>query len=523
MLTYDTHSIEADVPPLDELYRLKGKYGFTLYCDEARSFLALGNTGRGCLEYWNDYHPDSPLPEDLIDIRTGTLSNAIGGVGGFITGKAQFEDIIRDRIENLDDGEILSPFSSTMVQNLWILGQPSKTSRSLRRLAEISRFCREELERFGIFVYGDADAPVLPIYTGRPSLSAQLSRELRREGFPAAAVCTPDVPLWESRVRVDLSADLSDDEVNRLIAAVIRDAAMVGICRLPGAVRFLFRTDVAAEQGPDEAVDIYARIRGLVKMDAAMGHASLQRRLFENTCGPRILDIGHASRLKHGIGGPGAPLPHAAVDRLIARATGMEAGLAYADASIGLSSAIAALSRPRQGYAKNYMLFERGASQFVRDGLAAASRAEAPVMLSYIDLFQLVQQVRRLSRGNAKLRVSVYVRVGEDSAHHLLSNVLEEIAALTGPESVLTVLLHCTSRCLDPRELISFPSRVNVNVLVCGSFGRIFGLPAGFLAGSDSLVKELKTAGGGSVFGVSPPTFVMDMLHAALEWNMSED
>ncbi|KAF6808801.1 aminotransferase class I and II [Colletotrichum plurivorum] len=524
------YRIEADVPPLDDIYRLKTEYGFTLYCDESHSFLALGNTGRGCLEHWNNQHPDSPVPADLIDIRTGTLSNTINGVGGFVTGRAQFEDSIRDRVDNLDNGEILSLPSSTMVQTLWALGQPLKTSRGIRRLAEISRFCREELERFGIFVYGDAEAPVLPVlpvYTGRPSLSAQLSRELRGEGFSAVAVCTPDVPFWESRVRVELDAERSDDEVNRLIAAVIRAAALVGICRPPGAVRFLFKTDlvpVAAEE--DEAVEAYEKVRRLVKMDAAMSHASFQRRLFESTCGPRILDIGHSSRVKNGISAQpvsGVCPPRAAVDRLIARATGMQAGLVYADASIGLSSAIAALSRPKPGYAKNYVLFQRGASQFVRDGLATAPRGEASVMMSYIDLFQLVQQVRRLSRGNAKLRVGVYVRVGEDSAHHLLSNVLEEIASLTGPESVLTVMLHCTSRCLDPRELISFPSRSNVNVLVCGSFGRIFGLPAGFLTGPETLVRELRCAGGGCVFGAESPTFVMDMLHAALEWNLSEE
>ncbi|KAF6829016.1 fum8p [Colletotrichum musicola] len=521
------YSIEADVPPLDDIHRLKDQYGFTLYCDESHSFLALGNTGRGCLEHWNDYHPDSPLPPDLIDIRTGTLSNTINGVGGFVIGRVQFEDSIRDRVENLDDGEILSLPSSTMVQTLWALGQPLKTSRGTRRLAEISRFCREELERFGIFVYGDAEAPVLPVYTGRPSLSAQLSRELRGEGFSAVAVCTPDVPFWESRVRVELDAELSDDEVNRLIAAVIRAAALVGICRPPGAVRFLLKTDsvpVAAEE--DEAAAAYDKVRKLVKIDAAMSHVSFQGKLFESTCGPRILDIGHSSRVKNGISAQpvsGVCPPHAAVDRLIARATGMQAGLVYADASIGLSSAIAALSRPKPGYAKNYVLFERGASQYVRDGLATAPRGEAPVMMSYIDLFQLVQQVRRLSRGNVKLRAGVYVRVGEDSAHHLLSNVLEEIASLTGSESVLTVMLHCTSRCLDPRELISFPSRSNVNVLVCGSFTRIFGLPAGFLAGPEGLIKELRCAGGGHVFGAQQATFVMDMLHAALKWNLSEE
>ncbi|UQC81793.1 aminotransferase class I and II [Colletotrichum lupini] len=457
------YSMEADVPPLDLLHRLKKDYEFTLYCDEAHSFLSLGKTGRGCLEYWNDHHPESPLPWDLIDIRTGTLSKAVGGIGGIIVGKAVFQDIIREHIDGLDDQDNVSLPSSTMVQTLWVLGQPHRIRRSLQRLAEIARFCREELERFGIFVYGDVGTPILPIYTGRPSLSAKLSYALRCAGLLATPVCTPAVPFWESRVRINLSADFTDEEVNRLVDAVIRAAASVG----------------------------------------------------------------HGSRAQYGIGAGGARWicgtfpPHLVVEDLIARATGMEAALTYADASIGLASTIAALARPLIGHRKHFMLFERGASQFVRDGLAMASKKDAPTLLGYVDLFQLVQQVRKLYRRDRKLCLTVYVRVGEDSAHHLLSSILEEIAAITGPESVMTILLHCTSQYLDPRQLISFPSRMNIHVLVCGSFNRIFGLPAGFLTGPQSLIRELRYTSRGYMFTTSPPPFIMDMLRGALEWNLT--
>ncbi|EXF74801.1 aminotransferase class I and II [Colletotrichum fioriniae PJ7] len=525
-------SMEADVPPLDLLHRLKKDYDFTLYCDEAHSFLSLGKTGRGCLEYWNDHHPESPLPWDLIDIRTGTLSKAIGGIGGIIVGKAVFQDIIRERIEGLNEQDNVSLPSSTMVQTLWVLGQPLRIGRSLQRLAEIARFCREELERFGIFVYGDVGTPVLPVYTGRPSLSAKLSYALRCAGLLATPVCTPAVPFWESRVRINLSADFTDEEVNGLLHAVIRAATSVGMGRMRRISRSFFKTNVEvsdAEEDCNEASKVFDWVRSLIKMDAAMGPHSGQRQLFDGTCGPRILDIGHGSRAQFGIGAGGARWicgtfpPHLVVEDLIARATGMEAALTYADASIGLASTIAALSRPLVGHKKHFMLFERGASQFVRDGLAMASKKDAPTLLGYVDLFQLVQQVRKLYRRNRKLCLTVYVHVGEDSAHHLLSSILEEIAAITGPESVMTILLHCTSQYLDPRQLISFPSRMNIHVLVCGSFNRIFGLPAGFLTGPQSLIRELRYTSRGYMFTTSPPPFIMDMLRGALEWNLTSD
>ncbi|KAJ0299611.1 hypothetical protein COL516b_009118 [Colletotrichum fioriniae] len=526
------YSMEADIPPLDLLHRLKKDYDFTLYCDEAHSFLSLGKTGRGCLEYWNDHHPESPLPWDLIDIRTGTLSKAIGGIGGIIVGKAVFQDIIRERIEGLNEQDNVSLPSSTMVQTLWVLGQPLRIGRSLQRLAEIARFCREELERFGIFVYGDVGTPVLPVYTGRPSLSAKLSYALRCAGLLATPVCTPAVPFWETRVRINLSADFTDEEVNGLLHAVIHAAASVGMGRMRRISRSFFKTNVEvfdAEEDCNEASKVFDWVRSLITMDAAMGPHSDQRQLFDGTCGPRILDIGHGSRAQYGIGAGGARWicgtfpPHLVVEDLIARATGMEAALTYADASIGLASTIAALSRPLVGHKKHFMLFERGASQFVRDGLAMASKKEAPTLLGYVDLFQLVQQVRKLYRRNRKLCLTVYVRVGEDSAHHLLSSILEEIAAITGPESVMTILLHCTSQYLNPRQLISFPSRMNIHVLVCGSFNRIFGLPAGFLTGPQSLIRELRYTSRGYMFTTSPPPFIMDMLRGALEWNITSD
>ncbi|GKT54593.1 FUM8p protein [Colletotrichum tofieldiae] len=525
------YSMEADVPPLDAIYRLKKDYNFVLYCDEAHSFLSLGRTGRGCLEYWNDNHPESPLPWDLIDIRTGTLSKAVGGIGGIIAGKRCFEEGICKYIGNLDECENISLPSSTMVQTLWVLGQPCRISRNLERLANIARFCREELDRFGIFVYGDVGTPVLPVYTGRPSLSAKLSYALRCGGLLATPVCSPAVPFWESRVRINLSADFTDEEVNKLVQVVIRAAASVGISRTTGIIpSTVFKTDESSylvDEDLDEARAAFDSARHLVKMDAMTGPMSLQRELFNKTCGPQILEVGHHSRAQYGIGAGGARWicgtfpPHLAVEDLIARVTGMEAGMTYADASIGLASTIAAISRPLVGHNKHYMLFERGVTQFVRDGLTMVSKKDAPILLGYVDLFQLAQQVRKLSRKYKRICLTVYLRISEDSAHQLLSSVLEEIVSLIGPESVLTILLHTTAQYLNPRDFVSYPSQSNIHVLVCGSFNRIFGLPAGFLTGPECLIRELRYTSRGYMFTTSPPPFVMEMLQAALERNLT--
>ncbi|KAK2036843.1 aminotransferase class I and II [Colletotrichum somersetense] len=520
---YSTH---GDIPPLAEIYRLKKQYKFVLYCNEAHSFLSIGKTGRGCLEFWNDSHPEKPLPWDLINVRTGSLSTALGGNGGFITGQKAFEKAIRTRISNLDDKHIASLPSSTMVQTIWLLGQPNRIKRNLRRLTEITRFCRKELERFGIFVYGDAGIHVLPIHTGRPTVAAKLSYSLRRRGLLAAPVCTPAVPIWKSRVRINLSADFTDEEVNQLVQAVIRTAPHAGLCKTAGVVRTSFKNDTHSfliVEGIDEATKVSNHIRKLIKRDAIGIQASQQRQMFDKSCGPRVIQAGHAARAQYGIGAGGTRLicgtfsAHLAVESLVAQATGMEAGLTYADASIGLASTIAAISRPLLGHIKNYMLFERGVSQSVRDGLTMAPKTDAPVLLGYVDLFELASQVRKLVRGIEKLCMTVYLRVGEKSQYDLLSATLAEIAALVGSESVMTILLHCNSESLDPRELVLLPSRKNVHILVCGSFERTFGLPTGFITGTESLIRELRYTSRGYTFTTSPPPFIMGMLRAALE------
>ena len=86
--------MDGTLPPLGRLYELKQRYGFVLYCDEAHSFLSIGRTGRGCLEAWNDDHPTEKLPADVIDIRSATLSKAVGAIGGFVCATARFKSAL---------------------------------------------------------------------------------------------------------------------------------------------------------------------------------------------------------------------------------------------------------------------------------------------------------------------------------------------------------------------------------------------------------------------------------------------
>jgi serine palmitoyltransferase len=223
--------MNGTIPLLADLHRLKKAFAFTVYCDEAHSFLSVGSNGRGCLEHWNDEHPDAILPNDLVDFRTSALSKAVGGLGGVVFGAARIEDAVRTRFEHLYKRGQESVSTSTIVQTLYILGQSQRIQRQIYRLRDITVFCKEEQRRLGVHVYGHATTAKLPVHAGRLSMACKLSYKLRQLGLLATPITISAVKFWESRVRVTLSADFSDDRVNKLLDCVVEASDCVGITK----------------------------------------------------------------------------------------------------------------------------------------------------------------------------------------------------------------------------------------------------------------------------------------------------
>jgi len=545
------YSMEGDVPPLDIMYRLKQDYGFVLYCDEAHSFLSLGKTGRGCLEHWNDSHPlAAPLPDDLIDLRSGTLSKAVGGIGGFIAGKARFEPCIRRRVQQLgqeQDGnggslsQIASLPSANMVQTLWVLKQPLRTQRNLARLHEMAHFCRRELRRLGVFVYGSEGTPVLPVWTGRPCMSARFSYALRQRGVLASPVTTPAVPFWQSRVRVNLSADFTNDQVNQLVGAIVSAAMSTGVIwknklrkgAMPPRL-FASRCALESESKTAESEQAFESIQGIIRESSASVSA-------QNSSSPpaSVIAAGHGSREMYGVGSgssrwiSGTFPSHLDVEALLARATGTEVAMTYADTSIGLASTVAALARPLKNRKRHIMLVPRKCSKFARDGLAMlppASKSKlAPEIWNYNHVAHLLQQIRCHGGNDKHVCFTVYLELDHQQQQLPLdiASLWEDLAHAAG-RIPITVLVNSSSlppqnlllpgkydAVLPPRQVST--AKKNMHLLVFGSCSAAFGLPVGYLAGPESLIRELRYTSRAYMYTTSTPPAVMGMLCAALE------
>lgn len=520
--------MDGDIPPLGDLWRLKDENGFTLYCDEAHSFLSIGSTGQGCIQYWNENYPTTPVPWDLVDIRTGTLSKAIGGIGGFIAGKSVLKERVRRHIDQIQDKDHMSIPTSTMLQTLLIMEQPRRISCNLHRLSEISKFCRAELDRLGVYVYGDESAtPILPVWAGRPSASARLSFALRQAGLLASPVTTPAVPFWESRVRVNLSADYSHADIERLISSIVSAVGSLGLSKRKKEPFWVndFKCLPSAElDDSEEAKTAYAKVKSLIDQSSVhlqdVGHSTGAPLRYVCTSS---IDSGHSARSMYGIGAGSARWisgtfpPHLAVERLLARTHGAEAAMTYADATIGLASTVAALARPVIGRKKHYMLYPQAATRAVRDGLALISpgcnKGTDQKTLQYRSGEYLLETVCQLARHDACFTVIVH-------AHEVF--MLQGLTQ-TAAQCPLTILLHGSPEFLNVQKVysdvpVSRNNAVKVQVLVYGSFYKtLHGIPGGYLVGSEALIRELRYTSRGYMYTTSTPPFIMDMIRETLE------
>ncbi|EXJ58451.1 hypothetical protein A1O7_05876 [Cladophialophora yegresii CBS 114405] len=512
------YSMDGTVPALDHLARLKKKYNFTLLADEAHSLMCLGRTGRGAIEVWNEQHPDAPVSTDLFDLRTGTLSKSVGAIGGIVCGKAQFAPaILRRRDEMLAAGADPLPTSS-IIQTLHVLGQPSLLQRHLRRLTAIAIFVREALHRAGVHVYGNAISPILPVYAGRPSMAAKMSYALRKVGLLATPVSAPAVPFWESRVRICLSADHDNDTVNDIVAAIVEAALNIGLIDQASSQpeSFAYPDEPSTRQETLEACEVSKQIRELTQQETLDTKTAMG--------GRDILRAGHEARLQYGLGSGGARWItgtselHIQVEKMAAKLTGTAEAMTYPDTYIGLMSTIAALSRPVLGFKKHFFLIPQAAPQAVLDGFRVASKKGAPKVQRYTNMDALLEMIRGCG---PSAYITLFLGVeGKQTNLRLLLQKLQQTRGSAG----MTILLYNHAGCTagsswqGEQALVSSSDGLRDHqFLVFGSFYRAFGLPGAYLAGSPVLLKELRYTSRGYMFTTSQQPFIMGMVAAELE------
>ncbi|KAG0648836.1 Serine palmitoyltransferase 2 [Hyphodiscus hymeniophilus] len=210
------YSMEGTMCNLPGLLKLKKRYKFNLFVDEAHSIGALGPKGRGVCDYFG-------IDPSEIDILMGTLTKSFGANGGYVAAEKHIIDKLRVTNAATIYGE--SPTPPVLMQILSALkiisgeSVPGQGDERLQRIAFNSRYLRLGLKRLGFIVYGHDDSPIVPVLLYNPAKMPAFSHEMLRRKISVVIVGYPATPLISSRARFCVSAAHNKDDMDRLLAA----------------------------------------------------------------------------------------------------------------------------------------------------------------------------------------------------------------------------------------------------------------------------------------------------------------
>nr|WP_306817567.1 8-amino-7-oxononanoate synthase [Acetatifactor muris] len=203
-------SMDGDMVDLPGLVELADTYGLLSMIDEAHATGVVGNSGRGCEEYFH--------MEGRTDILMGTLSKAIGAEGGYVCGSRTLTEYLKNRARSYIFSTSLSPVTVAAAKRALELIEEEPWR--VRRLQENIRwFCRE-LQKNGIDAH--SETAIIPIRIGGEEKAVQVSEALLEQGFFIPAIRYPTVKKGEAMLRAALMATHTKEELTAAAAAIGR-------------------------------------------------------------------------------------------------------------------------------------------------------------------------------------------------------------------------------------------------------------------------------------------------------------
>ena len=214
-------SMDGNVCPLDKIYELAQKYNAMVMVDESHSAGVVGKTGHGVTELYN--------MRGKIEIITGTLGKAFGGsVGGFTTGRKEIIDLLRQRSRPyLFSNSIPPMIAAAGIKTLEILTRDNTLQDRLHANTEYF-VTRMKAAGFDIKPTQSAICAVM-LYDAR--LSQDFAAALQKEGIYVTGFYYPVVPQGQARIRVQLSAAHTLEQLDRGIAAFIKVGKQLGVLK----------------------------------------------------------------------------------------------------------------------------------------------------------------------------------------------------------------------------------------------------------------------------------------------------
>ena len=218
IVTDGVFSMDGYVAPLEEICDLAERYDALVFVDDSHAVGFVGEHGRGT--------PESCGVEGRVDITTGTFGKALGGAsGGYVAARQEIVDLLRQRARPYLFSNTLAP--AIVAGTIEALKLVTESGELRQRLVSNAALFRSLMTDAG-FELLPGSHPIVPVMFGDAALTARIADELQQRGVYVTAFSYPVVPKGRARIRVQLSAAHTEDEVRRCAAAFAeaRDAVL---------------------------------------------------------------------------------------------------------------------------------------------------------------------------------------------------------------------------------------------------------------------------------------------------------
>jgi glycine C-acetyltransferase len=221
LITDGVFSMDGDIAPMADLVEVADRHGAIMMVDDAHASGVLGPGGKGTVAHFG-------IDPARVDIQVGTLSKAIGVLGGFIAGPPHLIDWLVNRGRPyLFSTSAPPPVAAACIAALDVIeSQPEL----IDRLWENTGFFKQGLQSLG-FDTGLSETPITPVIAGEAQTAQDLSRLLFEDGVFTPAIVFPTVPKGQSRVRTIVTAEHTQDDLQQALDAferVGRKLALIG-------------------------------------------------------------------------------------------------------------------------------------------------------------------------------------------------------------------------------------------------------------------------------------------------------
>ena len=219
IVTDGVFSMDGNVAPMDKICDLAEKYDALVMVDESHSAGVVGKTGHGVSEFFNTY--------GRVDIYTGTLGKAFGGaLGGFTTGRKEIIDLLRQRSRPYLFSNSLAP--CIIGASLEVFKMLKESDELHDRLVENVNYFRDKMMAQG-FDIKPTQSAICAVMLYDAKLSQVYAAKMQEEGIYVTGFYYPVVPKDQARIRVQISAGHTREQLDKCIAAFVKVGKELGV------------------------------------------------------------------------------------------------------------------------------------------------------------------------------------------------------------------------------------------------------------------------------------------------------